>query len=189
MINYQLAKIYKIVSNSHPEDVYYGSTCMPLSKRMTAHNYPPSKHACTSTKVIYHGDAEIVLVEDYPCDTKDELAQRERYYIENNNCVNKATPGLTAKETWTKYENAHRDERNAAKRVLYKCECGEMVTIHSKARHETRRLHLDNLAGVPKEGRQAIVVTCECGEKVASTSLGRHRKRSSHTYKMYMLDC
>ena len=46
-------------------------------------------------KIIETGDYDIVLVEEYPCSTKDELFKRERYYIENNTCINKHAPSMT----------------------------------------------------------------------------------------------
>jgi hypothetical protein len=38
------------------------------------------------------------LVENYSCNSKKELETRERYYIENNECVNKNMPTRTMKE-------------------------------------------------------------------------------------------
>ena len=35
-----------------------------------------------------NGDCNIHLVEECPCDNKKELLIRERYYIDNNECVN-----------------------------------------------------------------------------------------------------
>jgi hypothetical protein len=42
--------------------------------------------------------AKIELVENCPCNSKEELLQREGYYIRNNNCVNKFIPDRTRKE-------------------------------------------------------------------------------------------
>ena len=48
-------------------------------------------------------NTDIILVESYPCENKNELHSRERYYIENNNCVNKIIPTRTSKEFKKEY--------------------------------------------------------------------------------------
>ena len=84
--NYQNGKIYKVESLSAGL-VYYGSTCSSLAKRMYFHKHE-SNRTC-SKKVMEHPDAVIVLVESFPCRSKEELNARERFYISNNPCVNK----------------------------------------------------------------------------------------------------
>ncbi len=44
------------------------------------------------------GDAVILLVEDYPCESEDQARSREAFYILNNPCVNKNIPGRKYKE-------------------------------------------------------------------------------------------
>ena len=94
MPNYQNGKIYKIVSDNI-EGTYYGSTADTLWSRFGTHNrhfrlWKKGKyHYVTSFKLIEAGNASIVLVENYPCNSKIELTARERHWIENNECVNK----------------------------------------------------------------------------------------------------
>ena len=38
------------------------------------------------------------LLENYPCNNKYELETRERYHIENNECINRMIPTRTSKE-------------------------------------------------------------------------------------------
>ena len=52
----------------------------------------------TSFKVLESGNYTIVLVELFPSDSKMILHQRERYYIENNECINKNIPTQTPEE-------------------------------------------------------------------------------------------
>jgi hypothetical protein len=95
MTDYQKGKIYKIVCNT-TSLTYYGSTCEPtLARRLAGHvglfrGFKKGKNirAMTSIKVLEGDDYTIVLVEIFPCDSKMELHQRERYFIENNECVN-----------------------------------------------------------------------------------------------------
>ena len=93
MVNYQQGKIYKIVANGQ---TYIGSTCEPnLSRRLAQHkNHYKSwmrgkQNYVTSYRVLYEDNPEIFLIESYPCNSKDELVARERFYIESIECVNK----------------------------------------------------------------------------------------------------
>jgi hypothetical protein len=40
----------------------------------------------------------MILIENYPCESKKELEQREAWYIRENPCVNQCIPGRTGKE-------------------------------------------------------------------------------------------
>ena len=60
----------------------------------------------TSYKLFENDNYNIFLVENYPCNSKDELLSRERFYIENNECVNKCIPCRTRKE----YIEANKDK-------------------------------------------------------------------------------
>jgi len=87
MVNYGNGKIYKITGSNL---TYYGSTTQPLNKRKACHK---SLYFNYSSKIIIEkGDWEIVLVEDFKCENKEQLFSRERWWIENNECVNKYMP-------------------------------------------------------------------------------------------------
>lgn len=117
MPDYSNGKIYKI--HSHRTDlVYIGSTTQTLSRRLSKHK---SSAKCrgehTSKSIIEYGDAMITLIETYPCTNKTELESRERYFIDNNECVNKYVPTRTRKQYY--------DENRSTilqKKVLYHAE-------------------------------------------------------------------
>jgi uncharacterized protein YjgD (DUF1641 family) len=52
----------------------------------------------TSYDIIKNGNYDIILIENYNCETKEQLHSRERFYIETNNCVNKYIPTRNGKE-------------------------------------------------------------------------------------------
>jgi len=101
-VDYSKAKIYKLITIHNPNLVYYGSTVNELSKSKYVHksHFKNGVLTCTSSKLFELGldDVEIVLVEIVNCNNKEELHARERFYIENNNCVNKVIPCRTQKE-------------------------------------------------------------------------------------------
>ena len=98
MIDYSKGKIYKIVNDSL-DLVYYGSTCNELRKRLYNHkSHAKANRKCSSRILFESGEAKIFLVEQFPTVSKMLLLRRERWYIENNDCVNKLLPGRTEEE-------------------------------------------------------------------------------------------
>lgn len=156
-MHYANGKIYKVVSNQ-TDGVYYGSTIDSLSKRHSRHKsdyklWLDGRHThMTSFDIIKEGDSQIFLVETYPCETKEELHARERFWIENNPCVNKQIPSRTKRE----YRETHKEHKKLVGKTYYEnnkealfekssvkidCECGGSYTIYHKQRHFRTKRH------------------------------------------------
>jgi hypothetical protein len=95
MERYQNGKIYKIVCNITGK-VYIGSTCKKLlSQRLVQHRADfkgwkdGKRHNISSFEILEGNDYYIELLENVCCNSKDELLIKERFYIKNNDCVNK----------------------------------------------------------------------------------------------------
>lgn len=103
MPNYQKGKIYKIV-DLNEEMIYVGSTCEQyLCSRMASHRASYKKlNKYYSSHDIFdkYGieNCKILLIENYPCNSKEELLKKEAEYIRQLNCVNKNISGRTKKE-------------------------------------------------------------------------------------------
>lgn len=152
---YKNGKIYKIVCNKTGL-VYYGSTCQKeLCQRLAAHKqnykrYLNGKYCfVTSYKILENEDFDIVLVEDYPCDNKEQLFTRERYYIDNNECVNKIRPNRTKKEYRQDNKEAlkkkgieYRKANITKMTEKFNCECGGCYTYENRAQHLKTQIHL-----------------------------------------------
>jgi len=78
---YSNGKIYKLKGNGLE---YYGSTIQSLQKRYRHH----LNNITSNVAEMIGDDFQIELVEDYPCNTKEQLLEREAFWIMNNNCVN-----------------------------------------------------------------------------------------------------
>jgi len=170
MPDYKQAKIYRIVNDSIPDKVYYGSTCQKLSMRMSTHRcYARSKNN-TSKQLFETGKAIIVLVEEFPCNSKEELLRRERYYIENNNCINRNIPGRTIKDWRIDNQDYNKKyyENNKEKHKEY----------YKKYNKVNRKKNCE---------RNAIKITCECGKTVTKGGLSRHKKTNLHKKKSALL--
>lgn len=154
MPDYQNGKIYKIES-LEGDCVYYGSTTQKLCVRKAEHkrNYKDNR-GITSERVLCFNDAKIYLVENYPCDSKEELIAREAYYIKNNVCVNKKIPGRTNKqydidnkETIRKNKKQHY-EKHKEERKKYREEHKENNKIYKKQYYQ------ENKENVLKKNKQ-----------------------------------
>ena len=98
MPNYQNGKIYTI---RHPdiEKYYLGSTTQALSERFRGHK----KNKDTTVKQLFDlgiDQCYIELLENYPCNSKEELTKREGELIRlhKSNIVNRNIAGRTQKE-------------------------------------------------------------------------------------------
>ena len=129
MVNYNNNVIYKIIAkennNTNDNDFYIGSTSIGLNERFYRHRSMCRNSADRHYNMpVYqfireNGDIDnwiIEKVEEYPCETKLQAEQRERYYIEElKPSLNRIIPLRTAKERY--YLN--RDAILQRKRELY----------------------------------------------------------------------
>lgn len=79
MVDYQNGKIYKVVNNIN-NCIYIGSTCQPITRRMTEHR----REAKTKTTPFYTAMRDvgidhfrIILVKLFPCNSTAELEAEE----------------------------------------------------------------------------------------------------------------
>lgn len=111
MPNYANTKMYKLVGSGM---VYYGHTTQKLSARLRGHRAEAkTAKSGTSKLIVDGGDFEIIWLEDYPCKHVDEARARERWWIENNDCINKQLPGRTKKE----YEESTKERSKTRSKV------------------------------------------------------------------------
>ena len=128
MADYNKAKIYKLINDSMPGKIYYGSTIKLLCQRLSTHKYESTRKNTSSKSLFESGQVKIELVENFPCENKEQLLKREGYFIRNNPCINKRIPGRTQNEWQTQ---------------IVTCECGAKITKGKLSRHKKRKIHLD----------------------------------------------
>jgi len=100
MPNYQNGKIYKITGTDTEGNnlVYIGSTTQKLCVRFAGHKVDAKTHNVSSKKVVECSNSQITLLELFPCNSREELIARERYYFDLNECVNFNRPYVSIKE-------------------------------------------------------------------------------------------
>ena len=124
-MDYKNGKIYRIVCNETGL-CYIGSTISTLVKRLYKHKSDFKQYLkgkctyITSFKIIENGNYDIILLEEFPCENKNQLCKRERYYIETMECVNLVIPTRTLKEYYK--DNKEKIKEYCEKNRQKKCE-------------------------------------------------------------------
>ena len=104
---YKSGKIYRL-HRMDCEEIYIGSTCLDLCKRLYAHklaynHWKSGKgNFVTSFKLFDMSDdlndVKIELIELHPCNSKMELLRKEGEYVRITQCLNKVIPGRTIQQ-------------------------------------------------------------------------------------------
>lgn len=108
MPDYSKGKIYRIVIDTNEEYLpYIGSTTQTLSTRMARHRADYKRWKDGKSRKVSSFDlfeifgienCEIILIEEYSCDSVEQLNARERYWFDNINNCNKCKPIRTNEE-------------------------------------------------------------------------------------------
>jgi hypothetical protein len=202
MVNYQNGKIYKIVCNQTGK-IYIGSTCKKLCQRIAFHwgDYKSYKKGqrnyITSFKILENGDYDIVLIENYPCDTKEELLKRERHYVDTLDCVNRNIPSRTNKEYYqdnktfllNKQNQYYQDNKETikVKNKDYKNEhIDYYIEYNNKYREKNQELIKELKKQYYEENKNEILkkqcekLECGCGGIYSKCHQSRHNKTKKH---------
>ena len=208
-VDYQLGKIYKLVPTNYEGDYipYYGSSAQNyLSVRLAGHirdynDYLKGKrHKTTSFKLFEkHGidNISIILVENYPCQSKAELEARERYYIENNICINKNIPTRTDKEYYEdnkeiikeykkEWRNNNKENIKKYSKNYYeinKDTINEYKKDYIEKNKDIIKLKKHNYYENIKEElleKYKTIIVCECSKKYTYNHKVRHMRSKFH---------
>ena len=148
MVNYQNGKIYKII-NENNKIIYIGSTVQILCKRYMKHTHKAPNH-------------KIILIENYSCNSREELCRREQEVIEEySNLLNQRKSYITEEEKkeqkkkcTQEYKKKHYNNikkyhkeynKNYYKNIKIKCEfCNCEITKHNLKQHQKSQKCLNN---------------------------------------------
>ena len=178
-------KIYRL---SNGDKHYYGSTTKDLKTRLKNHisNIEDEIHGTSSSilfdSVVYN--VSIDLMEEIEYENKDELLWLERWWIENNECVNQLMPIRTNEERkeYIKYNNhnSHIRRKNDNERWKKCLEQKKEYAIRNNVilKEKKRKYYEQNKEVIRKQ--QSEKVKCECGFIGYKNHLARHRKTKKH---------
>jgi adenylate kinase family enzyme len=159
---YQKGKIYKITDTSYSK-CYIGSTTESLAQRMARHRkiYGLERRQCSAALLFDEFGVEnckIELVEEFPCENREQLRKREGFHIQDTVCVNKNFAGRSRSE----YCEANKDQINKNRREYY----------HANKEALTQRRHDYEVANKEKLTARSLQY-CEANrDKIAER---RHR--------------
>ncbi len=165
---YQNGKIYKLVNNVD-DNIYIGSTCKALHQRLYTHKQDakrcPNQYNYRHLNNIGWENINIILIEKYPCNDKDELLKRERYWVDElKPQLNKQLPTRTMQEYNKYYHEMNKEKLNQRKQNAYHenkeehaqkhkvwgsqtwfCDvCNKKGILNNKARHLKSKTHIEN---------------------------------------------
>ena len=144
MPNYKKSKIYCIHCNKTGLN-YVGSTVVEMKQRMALHRCQCKKgNTASSSIIIKNGDYTVSILEEYPCDTEEQLLERESYYINlTPNCVNSKCPVISK----DKFSHANYGQAYLKKygKLTMVCECGEEIKRRNKCVHIKSANHFERM--------------------------------------------
>ena len=87
MPDYQQTRIYKIRGGDH---IYIGGTTLTLGKRIANlhRDFKNGLGAPNIRSIMKYYNADIILIENYPCTSREELNDRVRYWTAQIECIN-----------------------------------------------------------------------------------------------------
>jgi len=145
---YAKSKIYKLVS-SQTEKIYIGSTTKTLAQRLAHHKYDmKTGKTISSSEILKFNDCKIILIENYNCNTVDELRAKEYYWICKNKdiCVNLHMPTKTQKDWYNENKTRILEKLyikyQAEQLHPIKCCCGSIYMKRNGKKHLLTQKHL-----------------------------------------------
>ena len=154
-MGYDKAKIYQIV-NDISDDIYIGSTCQPLSKRMAEHRASMRSNRDNHIK-LYQKMSEIgvehfriELIKECPCENIEQLRAIEGQHIREMATLNSQVAGRTSgdyskefkeryKPTKQHYRENNRDLLNEKNRTYYNDRKKDICEKHRQKYNEMTR--------------------------------------------------
>lgn len=188
---YKGGKIYKIVSDL-TDDVYVGSTIQSLSERFSDEKSDYNRYLRGT--LDHHRDViklfeqdpncRIQLIEDFPCDNKSQLREREGYWMKATpNCINFRIAGRSKKQWYldneekvSRRKKVHyvaNKERITQQGKLYRAKNREDIARRRKIYRETNK---DKIKA--HKSKQVHCDVCDCD--VRKDSVRRHEKTIKH---------
>jgi hypothetical protein len=178
--------IYRIVSISHPEIQYVGSTGSTMAQRWYQHKRDfaawkndPSRRAPTIYPYILAcgiDDFQILKIKDYEVIDKHHLSTYEQLYVNRIRCVNKNNPWhvSTANCKWLKQEYQriqsvnNRDELAIYHKEWYQNNKEKYVGYRQKNKEQI-------------QAKASQLDECVCGKSYSHGHKSRHEKTKFHT--------
>jgi len=183
-MDYSKTIMYKIVCNDIAvTDVYVGHTTDFINRKAChKRNCNNSNRREYSLKLYQYirenggwDNFSIIIIEEYPCNNKEEARHRERYWYETLNAtLNMVCPIISdeeKREYYKQYEETHKEEKKQRTKSYSETHKEERKQYYQT--HKEQKLEYYKL-------RQKIKYTCECGSVCSITDKSKHYKSIKH---------
>ena len=202
MVDFKEGKIYRLVCNTTGQQ-YIGSTTQILSQRLGGHKSQYKRFVegkstiqVTSFNILSKNNFEMILIEEYPCENKNQLERRERHFIETMECVNKVKPSQTKEELIEWHKQYYQDNIEQIKERLkqYRYDNKEELNEYQKQHYHEYKVQKKQYRQKNKEkineysqtyrqenkGKITALIKCECGGQYQYKSKSQHFKTHKH---------
>jgi len=195
MLDYSNGKIYKII-NSENEIIYIGSTVQKLCRRFAKH-------------IHKNNDNKIILLENHPCNSKEELLKKEQEVIDQHENLFNKIRSYRSEEDYKEYCKKYDKEYNetnkdiiSEKKKIYYEENKDKILEKSKVYREKNKeklsekkkiyyeehknILLEKMKVYNEENKDKILekkkikINCECGCQINKCDISRHKKTKKH---------
>jgi hypothetical protein len=196
MPDYNNGKVY-VIRNQVNDMVYVGSTVQTLAERMAGHRGDYKRKNCKSYKLYQAFDEigitnfYIELVEDYPCESKEQLFRQEGHFIREYDSYKNGYNCLIAGRTPKEYEidnkeqifETHKKWRETNKIVI--SEKNKIKEILNKEKRTQQKIiyYIENKNKILKK------YTCEvCNCELVESQKHRHERSPKHQQNLIEID-
>jgi hypothetical protein len=206
-IDYSKCLIYKLCCDDPLIiDVYVGHTTDKIRRNWQHKHSCNNQNAKTYNYYVYQFIREnggwdnwsMIIVEEYPCENKNQAEARERYWIETQQAtLNKYIPTRTREERYEEnkeeiseyqkqYREEHKEEMLEYKKQYYEEHKDDILKYNKKYREQ----HKEEIKEINKRYREeheeeikekkSQKFDCECGGKYDYSHKNRHLKSKKH---------
>lgn len=169
MNKYNDGKIYKIIVNiENCDECYFGSTIQKLCQRFANHKSTFKRYKEDKDKTYRSSfylfekygvdNCKIILVENYPCENREELNQREQYYIDTFLNCNKINSFMTEEQTKESNKQSQKKyrENNKEKIIEYKKEYNKEYYEQNKEqkKEKSKQYYKNNKEKIKEQKKQ-----------------------------------
>ena len=225
MSDYSKGKIYRIWDNGFNK-CYIGSTINTLSKRMGGHRakykqYKSGNHHYITLFRLFDeydvSNCKIELLENCPCNSKEELEAREGQHQRDNECINKIIAGRTPEqyraeneavikqrkkqyydnnkeliaESGKEYRENNKEVLVERKKQYYQNNKGK-IAEHGREYRENNKEAIAERRKIryyeTERARQLTKYTCACGVVLNTGGKARYEKRKNHLQYLQTLE-
>jgi len=185
-------KIYRLHALGLEDFCYIGSTVQTLHRRLLHHkNIAASgaQYKCASAPLFEEGNEVVIeLIEDFPCETRTQLLERESYWIQQfPEALNKNTPILNAEERLRRrkacmlagYYKKH-EERKAAARA-WKAANKDHIAAYNETYAPIKKEKAKAREALPevkakRAAAKKVIIKCDiCQKEMNKNSIWLHK--------------